>query len=110
MSWDIRICSENAIFSQPEVELGITPGFVGTQRLARIVGPGMAKQMIFTAQIIKANEALRIGLVNEIFWQKELLENTKKIAENIGKNIDHAVKNSKEAINDGLQVDMDKML
>ena len=108
MSCDIRICSENAIFGQPEVGLGITPGFGGTQRLARIVGPGMAKQMIFTGQNIKAEEALRIGLVNEIFPQKELLENAKKIAENIGKNIAHSVKNSKKAINDGLQVDMDK--
>ena len=110
MSCDIRICSENAIFGQPEVGLGITPGFGGTQRLARIVGPGMAKQMIFTGQTIKADEALRIGLVNEIYPQKELLENAKKIAENIGKNIGHAVKNSKEAINDGLQVNMDKAI
>ena len=110
MSCDIRICSENAIFGQPEVGLGITPGFGGTQRLARIVGPGMAKQMIFTGQTIKAQEALRIGLVNEIYPQNELLANAKKIAENIVKNIAHAVKNSKEAINDGLQVDMDKAI
>ena len=98
MSCDIRICSENAIFGQPEVGLGITPGFGGTQRLARIVGPGMAKQMIFTAKSIKAEEALRIGLVNEIYPQNELLANAKKIADNIGKNIVHAIKNSKEAI------------
>ena len=110
MSCDIRICSENAIFGQPEVGLGITPGFGGTQRLARIVGPGMAKQMIFTGQTIKAQEALRIGLVNKIYPQNELLANAKKIAENIVKNIAHAVKNSKEAINDGLQVDMDKAI
>jgi enoyl-CoA hydratase len=73
MSCDIRICSENAIFGQPEVGLGITPGFGGTQRLARLVGMGMAKQMIFTAQNIKADEALRIGLVNAIYPQNELL-------------------------------------
>ena len=108
MSCDIRICSENAIFGQPEVGLGITPGFGGTQRLARIVGPGMAKQMIFTGQTIKADEALRIGLVNEIYPQNELMENAKKIADNIGKNIVHAVKNSKSAINDGLQVNIDE--
>ena len=60
MSCDIRICSENAIFGQPEVSLGITPGFGGTQRLARLVGAGMAKQMIFTGQNIKAEEAKRI--------------------------------------------------
>ena len=110
MSCDIRICSENAIFGQPEVGLGITPGFGGTQRLARIVGPGMAKQMIFTGQTIKADEALRIGLVNEIYPQNELMENAKKIADNIGKNIVHAVKNSKSAINDGLQVNIDKAI
>ena len=58
MSCDIRICSDNAVFGQPEVGLGITPGFGGTQRLARLVGPGMAKQMIYTARNIKAEEAL----------------------------------------------------
>jgi enoyl-CoA hydratase len=72
MSCDIRICSDNAIFGQPEVGLGITPGFGGTQRLARLVGEGMAKQMIFTGQTIKADEALRIGLVNEVIPQNEL--------------------------------------
>ena len=108
MSCDIRICSENAIFGQPEVGLGITPGFGGTQRLARIVGQGMAKQMIITGQTIKADEALRIGLVNEIYPQNELMANAKKIADNIGKNIVHAVKNSKSAINDGLQVNIDE--
>ena len=110
MSCDIRICSDNAIFGQPEVGLGITPGFGGTQRLARIVGEGMAKQMIFTGQAIKADEALRIGLVNEVIPQNELLDKAKKLAENIGKNIGHAVKNSKKAINDGLQVNMDKAI
>ncbi len=110
MSCDIRICSDNAIFGQPEVGLGITPGFGGTQRLARIVGEGMAKQMIFTGQTIKADEALRIGLVNEVIPQNELLAKAKKLAENIGKNIGHAVKNSKKAINDGLQVNMEKAI
>ena len=71
MSCDIRICSENAIFGQPETGLGITPGFGGTQRLARIVGPGMAKQMIYTARNIKADEAYRIGLVNAVYPQEE---------------------------------------
>ena len=67
MSCDIRICSENAVFGQPEVGLGITPGFGGTQRLARLVGAGMAKQMIYTARNIKADEAYRIGLVNAVY-------------------------------------------
>ncbi len=66
MSCDIRICSENAMFGQPEVGLGITPGFGGTQRLARLVGAGMAKQLIYTARNIKADEAYRIGLVNDV--------------------------------------------
>ena len=66
MSCDIRICSDNAMFGQPEVGLGITPGFGGTQRLARLVSPGMAKQLIYTARNIKAAEAYRIGLVNQV--------------------------------------------
>ena len=110
MSCDIRICSENAIFGQPEVGLGITPGFGGTQRLARIIGPGMAKQIIFTGQTINAEEALRIGLVNTIFPQNELMNEAKKLAQNIGKNILNAVKNSKRAINDGLQVNIDNAI
>ena len=72
MSCDIRICSENAIFGQPEAGLGITPGFGGTQRLARLVGAGMAKQLIYTARNIKADEAYRIGLVNAVYTQEEL--------------------------------------
>ena len=110
MSCDIRICSDNAIFGQPEVGLGITPGFGGTQRLARLVGPGMAKQMIFTGQNIKAEEALRIGLVNAVYPQNELLNEARKLALAIAKNGAHAVKNSKKAINDGLQLDIDKAI
>ena len=107
MSCDIRICSENAIFGQPEVGLGITPGFGGTQRLARIVGIGMAKQMIFTGENIKAEEALRIGLVNAVYPKNELLNEAKKLALNIAKNCNNAVKLSKKAINEGLQVDIE---
>ena len=110
MSCDIRICSENAIFGQPEVGLGITPGFGGTQRLARLIGMGMAKQMIFTAQNIKADEALRIGLVNAIYPQNELLNEAKKLALTIAKNSPNAIKNSKKAINEGMQVDIDKAI
>ena len=75
MSCDIRICSDNAVFGQPEVGLGITPGFGGTQRLARLVGMGMAKQLVYSALNIKADEALRIGLVNAVYPQAELMEN-----------------------------------
>ncbi len=104
MSCDIRICSDNAVFGQPEVGLGITPGFGGTQRLARIVGPGMAKQMIYTARNIKADEALRIGLVNAVYPQAELM------AAGIAKNAPIAVRNCKKAINDGLEVGMDEAI
>ena len=110
MSCDIRICSENAIFGQPEVGLGITPGFGGTQRLARLVGMGMAKQMIFTGQNIKAEEAFRIGLVNAIYPQQELLNEAKKLATIIAKNGANAVKNSKKAINEGYQMEIDKAI
>lgn len=107
MSCDIRICSENAVFGQPEVGLGITPGFGGTQRLARLVGPGMAKQMIYTARNIKADEAFRIGLVNAVYPQEELMAAAKKMAAGITKNAPIAVRACKKAINDGLEADMD---
>ena len=110
MSCDIRICSDNAVFGQPEVGLGITPGFGGTQRLARIVGPGMAKQMIYTARNIKADEALRIGLVNAVYPQEELMAAAEKMASGIAKNAPIAVRNCKKAINDGLEVGMDEAL
>lgn len=107
MSCDFRICSENAVFGQPEVGLGITPGFGGTQRLARLVGAGMAKQMIYTARNIKAPEALRIGLVNAVYTQEELMPAAEKLAATIAKNAPIAVRNCKKAINDGLEVNMD---
>lgn len=99
MSCDIRICSENAMFGQPEAGLGITPGFGGTQRLARTVGVGMAKQLIYTARNIKADEAYRIGLVNAVYPQEELMEQAKKMASTIAKNAPIAVRNCKKAIN-----------
>lgn len=107
MACDIRICSENAVFGQPEVGLGITPGFGGTQRLARTVGVGMAKQMIFTGRNIKADEALRIGLVNAVYPLGELMDAAKKMASIIASNAPIAVRNCKKAINEGLQVDID---
>jgi len=108
MSCDIRICSENAVFGQPEAGLGITPGFGGTQRLARLVGAGMAKQMIYTAKNIKADEALRIGLVNAVYPAEELMAQAEKLAGAIAKNAPIAVRACKKAINEGLQVDMDQ--
>ncbi len=107
MSCDIRICSENAVFGQPEVGLGITPGFGGTQRLARVIGVGMAKQLIYTARNIKAEQAKAIGLVNDVYPQEELLDQAKKLASMIAANAPIAVRNCKKAINDGLDADMD---
>lgn len=121
MSCDIRICSDNAVFGQPEVGLGITPGFGGTQRLARTVGIGMAKQLIYTARNIKADEAYRIGLVNAVYSEvkdeegnvtatarENLLAQAKKLASIISANAPIAVRNCKKAINDGIALDIDK--
>ena len=123
MSCDIRICSDNAVFGQPEVGLGITPGFGGTQRLARLVSPGMAKQLIYTARNIKAAEAYRIGLVNQVVSAEvneagevvtsakdALMAAANKMAAGIAMQAPIAVRNCKKAINDGLQVDMDQAI
>ena len=107
MACDIRICSDNAVFGQPEVGLGITPGFGGTQRLARLVPMGMAKQMIFSARNIKADEACRIGLVNAVYPQAELMEQAKKLANTIAAQAPIAVRNCKKAINEGYQMNID---
>ena len=110
MSCDIRYCSENAMFGQPEVGLGITPGFGGTQRLARLIGTGKAKEMVYAAVNIKADEAYRVGLVNAVYTQEELMPAAKKLAGAIAKMAPIAVRNSKKAMNDGLQTDMDQAI
>lgn len=107
MSCDIRVASENAVFGQPEVGLGITPGFGGTQRLARLVGAGIAKEMIYTARNIKADRAAEIGLVNKVVTAEELLPTVMKMAAGIAKNAPIAVAYAKKAINNGLQTDID---
>lgn len=104
MSCDFRLCSENAMFGQPEVGLGITPGFGGTQRLARLVGAGMAKELVYAAVNINAEEALRIGLVNHVYPQAELMEQAMKLANKIARNAPIAVQYCKKAINEGLEV------
>ena len=108
MSCDIRICSENAVFGQPEVGLGITPGFGGTQRLARLVGTSKAKEMIFGAFNIKADEAYRIGLVNNVYPAEELMTAAKKLAARFAKQAPIAVRHCKLAMNEGLQTDIDR--
>lgn len=107
MSCDIRLCSDTAIFGQPEVGLGITPGFGGTQRLARLIPVGKAKEIIYGAVNIKADEAYRLGLVNAVYPLEELLPAAKKLAAKIAKNAPIAVRACKQAINEGLDVDMD---
>ena len=108
MACDIRIASDKALFGQPEVGLGITPGFGGTQRLARIVGLGKAKEMIYTASNIKADEAYRIGLVNKVVPLEDLMDEAKKVASKIIANAPVAVKLAKDAINRGTQVAIDE--
>ena len=106
MSCDIRICSENAVFGQPEVGLGITPGFGGTQRLARLVGMGRAKELIFTCDNINAEEAYRIGLVNKVVAKEELMSTAKDMAKKIISKGSYAVSIAKAAINNGYDMDI----
>ncbi|SHJ88744.1 enoyl-CoA hydratase [Dethiosulfatibacter aminovorans DSM 17477] len=107
MTCDIRIASENATFGQPEVSLGITPGFGGTQRMPRLIGTSKAKELIFTGKIIKSQEAERIGLVNMVVPHNELILKSIEMANYIIKNSSVAVGYSKSAINRGLETDIE---
>lgn len=103
MCCDIRIASEKAKFGQPEVGLGIIPGFAGTQRLSRLVGGSKAKELIFTCDIIDGKEAFRIGLVNKVVAPEELMDEALKMAYKIGSKGQIAVRYAKTAINTGLE-------
>ena len=107
MSCDIRLASSKAQFGQPEVGLGITPGFGGTQRLARLVGTGIAKEMIFSARNIDANRALAVGLVNAVYEPEDLMGAALKMASGIASKAPVAVRAAKAAINLGIQTDID---
>lgn len=107
LSCDIILSGENAKFGQPEVGLGIIPGFSGTQRLPRAIGIGMAKELIYTGSIIDSNKAKEISLVNEVYPQDELFDKAIELAEKIAKNSSSAVSFAKEAINTGMQIDID---
>ncbi|MFL0268587.1 short-chain-enoyl-CoA hydratase [Candidatus Clostridium radicumherbarum] len=107
MACDIRIASTKAKFGQPEVGLGITPGFGGTQRLSRLVGMGIAKELLYTGKVIDSNEAYRIGLVNKLIEPEILMEEAKNLANTIAANAPIAIKLCKSAINNGMQVDID---
>jgi enoyl-CoA hydratase len=110
MACDIRIASNKAKIGQPETGLGITPGFSGTQRLPRIVGLGKAKEIIYTAKPITADEAYRIGLVNSVVEPEALMDAAYAMAKQIAKNAPIALKYSKEAINKGMQTDIDSAI
>lgn len=110
LSCDIRLAAENASFSQPEVGLGITAGFGGTQRLPRLVGEGIAKEMLYTGAMIKAQRALEIGLVNAIYPKDELLDASIKMAEAIAKNAPIAIRATKLAIDEARDKDIDTAL
>lgn len=107
MACDIRIASEKAKFAQPEVSLGIPPGFGGTQRLPRLVGKGRAKEMLFTGDMIDAAEAYRIGLVNKVTTPEELLPKATEMALKILSRAPLAVQVCKDAVNTGLNVDLE---
>ena len=107
MACDIRIASEKAKFGQPEVGLGITPGFSGTQRLPRRVGIGKAKELIFSGKMIKADEAKTIGLVNEVYAPEALMDAALEMARSFTKNAPIAVKYAKACIDRGMQMDLD---
>lgn len=107
MSCDIRIASEKAKFGQPEVGLGIIPGFAGTQRLSRLVGTGKSKELIYTTDMINAEEAEKIGLVNKVTPPDQLMIEAKKMAEKIALKAQAAVRYAKISINKGIETDIE---
>lgn len=106
MACDIRLAAENAVFGQPECGLGIIPGFGGTQRLARLVGKGRAKELIFTCDWINAQEAWRIGLANKVVAKEELLDTCRAMAKTIMGKGSYAVSVAKAVINAGMDMDL----
>lgn len=108
MACDIRIASENAKLGQPEVNLGLIAGFGGTQRLTRLVNPGLAKEILFTADMYDATTAQKIGLVNHVVPAEELIGFCKKMAKRIAARGPVAIQLTKEAVNDGLEMDLEK--
>lgn len=110
MSCDFRISSEKGKFGQPEVGLGVTPGFGGTQRLPRIVGTGMANELLYTANVIDAAEALRIGLINHVVPADKLMDFVMKIAKKISSKGQISVRFCKKAVYEGIQTDIDRGL
>jgi len=106
LACDFRIASENAKFGQPEVNLGVTPGFGGSQRLPRLVGKGLASELLYTGDIIDAGEACRIGLVNRIVPQSQLMDECFAVAKKISMKGPVAVKLCKELVSSGMEMDL----
>ena len=107
MACDIRLASTKAKFGQPEVGLGIIPGFSGTVRLPRLVGQGMAKELIYTGRVIRADEALRIGLVNAVCEPEELMPKALEMAQAMLRNAPLAIQAAKQSINRGYDLDVE---
>ncbi len=105
LACDIRLASENARFGQPEVNLGVIPGFAGTQRLPRLIGKGRAKELLFTGDMIKAQEAFRLGLVNRVLSPEELLEAAQTMAKKIAAKGPLAIRLCKDAVDNGMEMD-----
>jgi enoyl-CoA hydratase len=110
LSCDIRLASSNARFALPEVGLGIIPSFGGTQRLPRLIGTGFAKELIFTGAQIDAKEACRIGLVNRVVEQEDLLKVSLTLAQRIASQGTDAIGFAKDSINNGTEMDLEKGL
>jgi len=104
MACTLRIASENARFGQPEVKLGIIPGYAGTQRLPRLVGKGRALELIMTGDQVNAQEAYRIGLVNQVVPFKDLMAAAESLARKILANAPLAVRFAMEAVNHGMEM------
>ncbi|MBB3185320.1 enoyl-CoA hydratase [Halomonas fontilapidosi] len=110
LACDWAVASDNAIFGQPEVLLGVIPGFGGTQRLPRRVGPAMAIDLVATGRKIDASEALRIGLVNRVMAPAELEAYTEELTKQLSGNGPEAVRGAKQAVHDGLDQDLESAL
>lgn len=110
MACDLIYAAKRAIFGQPEVKLGIIPGFGGTQRLSRLAGKTKAKELIFTGEMINADEALKIGLISGVFENESLMDETFKVIEKIKKNAPLAIGFAKKAIDEGFNLPLESAL
>jgi len=108
LACDMRLASDRAKFGQPEVNLGVIPGFGGTQRLPRLVGKGHANELVFSGKIIDAEEACRIGLVNRVIAHEHLLDECTSLAQLISAKSPVAVRLCKESVNNGVEMDLDR--